>query len=119
MALPNGKRGVRSAVLRLVAYVAERTPPSAPDGTWMLTMRWHDPATGKDFRDPDELYASEARALAGQAQARAGEARAQAEAQAQREEAQAQREEAQAQRARADAAQRRIAELEERLRDRS
>ena len=126
VALPNGKRGLGSAVLGLVAYVAERTPPSAPDGTWMLTMRWHDPATGKDLPDHDELHASEARALAGQAQARAGEARAQAEAQAQREEAQAQREEAQAhrkeaqaQRARADTAQRRIAELEERLRDRS
>ena len=72
--LPNGKRGVRSAVLGLVAYVAERTPPSAPGGIWALTMRWHDPATGQDLPDYDQL--------------RAGEAQARADAQAERAEAQ-------------------------------
>ena len=49
--LPNGKRGVRSEVLGLVAYVAERKPPSAPGRTSVLTMRWHDPATGTDIPD--------------------------------------------------------------------
>ena len=109
VALANGERGVRSAVLGLVAYVAERTPPSGPGETWALTMRWHDPATGKDIPDYE--------------QSRAGEAQAQAEAQAERTHAQAERARADAERARADAegaradaGQRRIAELEERLR---
>ena len=88
--LPNGERGVRSEVLRLVAYVAGRTPPSVPGETWALTMRWHDPATAADIPDYD--------------QARAGEAKARAEAEAER--------------ARAEAGERRIAELEERLRQR-
>ena len=88
VALPNGERGVRSAVLGLVAYVAERTPPSGPGETWALTMRWHDPATAEDIPD----YAQS------RAEARAERARAEAE------------------RARAEAGQRRIAELEERLR---
>ena len=106
VALPNGARGVCSAVLGLVAYVAERTPPSGPGETWALTMRWHDPAT--DIPDYEQSRAGEARALAGEARARAGEARALAgEAQA--------RAEAEAERARAEAGQRRIAELEERL----
>ena len=52
--LPNGARGVRSAVLGLVAYVTEREPPSAPRETWALTMRWHDPATGADIRDYEQ-----------------------------------------------------------------
>ena len=51
VALPNGERGVRSAVLGLVAYVAERTPPADPDEIWELTMRWHDPKTEADIRD--------------------------------------------------------------------
>ena len=55
--LPNGERGVRSAVLGLVAYVAERTPPPAPGETWALTMRWHDPATAADIPDYDEARA--------------------------------------------------------------
>ena len=124
-ALPNCERGVRSAVLGLVAYVAERTPPSGPDETWELTMRWHDPATGEDLPNYE--------------QSRAGEAQAKAEAQVEREradaaqretnieraradaaqrEAQAERARAEAERARAEANQRRIAELEERLRRR-
>ena len=86
--LRNGERGVRSAVLGLVAYVAQRAPPSGPDETWKLTMRWRDPATGVDIPDYE--------------QSRAGEAQARAEALAER--------------ARADAGQRRIAELEEQLR---
>ena len=49
--LPNGKRGMRSEVLGLVAYVSERKPPSAPGRTSVLTMRWHDPATGTDIPD--------------------------------------------------------------------
>ena len=69
--LPTGERGVRSEMLGLVAYVAERTPPSAPRETWALTMRWHDPTTGADIRDYDQTVAGEALALAGQAQARA------------------------------------------------
>ena len=69
--LPTGERGVRSEMLGLVAYVAERTPPSASRETWALTMRWHDPTTGADIRDYDQTVAGEALALAGQAQARA------------------------------------------------
>ena len=108
VALPNGARGVYSAVLGLVAYVAERTPPSGPGETWALTMRWHDPAATADIPDYEQSRTGEARALAGEARARAGEARARAgEAQA--------RAEAEAERARAEAGQRRIAELEERL----
>ena len=110
-ALPNGERGVRSAVLGLVAYVAERTPPSGPDETWELTMRWHDPVTGEDLPDYEQLWA--------------GEVQARAEAQVEREradaaqrEAQAERARAETERARAEANQRRIAELEERLRRR-
>ena len=55
--LPNGQRGVRSDVLGLVAYIAKRTPPSAPRETWALTMRWHDPATAEDIPDYDESRA--------------------------------------------------------------
>ena len=69
--LPTGEHGVRSEMLGLVAYVAERTPPSASRETWALTMRWHDPTTGADIRDYDQTVAGEALALAGQAQARA------------------------------------------------
>ena len=116
VALPNGKRGVCSAVLGLVAYVAERTPRSAPKETWELTMRWHDPATATDLRDHDQVCDHEEQAWA-QAQAeRAGREEAQREAQAER----AGREEAQrvaeAERSRRQAAERRIAELEARLR---
>ena len=100
--LPNGERGVRSAVLGLVAYVAERTPPSGPDEIWELAMRWHDPVTAADLPDYE--------------QSRAGEAQAQAEAQAERTRADAAHAEAQAERARAEAGQRKIAELEEELR---
>ena len=101
-ALPNGERGVYSAVLGLVAYVAKRTPPSGPRETWALTMRWHDPATAADIPDYEQSRAGEALARAGEAQARTGESRAWAEARAER--------------ARADASQRRIEELEEQLR---
>ena len=55
--LPNGQRGVRSEVLGLIAYIAKRTPPSAPRETWALTMRWHDPATAEDIPDYDESRA--------------------------------------------------------------
>ena len=55
--LPNGQRGVRSEVLGLVAYIAKRTPPSAPRETWALTMRWHDPAAAEDIPDYDESRA--------------------------------------------------------------
>ena len=86
--LPNGELGVRSAVLGLCAYVAERTPPLARKETWALTMRWHDPATAADIPDYQEA----------------------------RDRADAAEHEARAERARADAAQLRVAELEERLR---
>ena len=108
-ALPNGERGVVCAVLGLVAYVAERTPPSAPRDTWALSMRWHDPATGKDIPDYEEAWAK----------AEAEQTRADAE----RSRADAVQHEALAQRARAEtaeretqAARRRVAELEEQLR---
>ena len=70
--LPNGERGVRSEVLGLVAYVAARTPPSAPRGSWVLTMRWHDPATAADIPDYDQARAE---AQAQQARAEAAERR--------------------------------------------
>ena len=97
VALPNGERGVRSEVLGLVAYVSERTPLAVPRGTWELTMRWHDPATGEDIPDYDEVYD---RAEAAEREVQTVQARADAE------------------QARAQAAQRRIAELEEQLRQR-
>ena len=114
--LPNGERGVRSAALGLVAYVAERTPPSGPRETWALAMRWHDPATGADIPDYEEARAETQteRNRADAERTRADAERTRADA-AQRgfEEARA---EAQTERTRADAAQRRIAELEEQLR---
>ena len=109
VALPNGERGVRSALLGLVAYVAKRMPPLEPDEIWKLAMRWRDPATGADLPDYEQSRAGEA-----QARAEAQLERARADA-AQRETEAAQRE-AQAERARAEGSQRRIAELEERLR---
>ena len=102
--LPNGERGVRSEVLALVAYVAERLAPSGPRETPALTMRWRDPATGADIPDYDQ---------------------SRAETEAERDRADAAEHEVQAQRNRADAAEheaqefrRRVAELEERLRRR-
>ena len=89
--LPNGERGVFSAVLGLWAYISERTPPSSARNTWALAMRWHDPATGDDIPDYEQSRRNEARE------------RTRAEA---------------AERA-AEAAQRRVAELEERLRRRN
>ena len=86
--LPNGKRGVRSDVLGLVAYVKDRTPPSGPHEVWALTMRWHDPATGTDIPDYSQSRAQ----------------------------TQTERTRADAERTRADAAERRVAELEEQLR---
>ena len=106
--LPNGERGVRSDVLGLVAYVAERVPPSGPRETWALTMRWHDPATGADIPDYDQSRAET------QAERDRADAATQ-EALAERTRADAAQGEAQAERARAEAARRRIAELEERL----
>ena len=106
VALPNGERGLRSEVLGLVAYVAERTPPSGPRETWALTMRWHDPATGKDLAD---LRQSRAETRTERARADAAESEVRAErtrAEAAEHEAQAQRTRAQAQQARADAAER-------------
>ena len=78
-ALPNGKRGVHSEVLGLIAYVAERTPPAVPKETWALTMRWHDPATMADIPDYDQSRA-EAQAERTRADAVEHEARARAEA---------------------------------------
>ena len=102
--LPNGERGVRSEVLALVAYVAERLAPSGPRETRALTMRWRDPATGEDIPDYDQ---------------------SRTETQTERRRADAAEHEARAERNRADAAEheaqayrRRVAELEERLRRR-
>ena len=137
--LPNGERGVRSEVLGLVAYVADRKPPSVPGRTWALTMRWHDPATGNDLPDHDQVHdradAERDRADAAEHEALAQRDRADSaehEVRAQRDRANAERDRADAQRDRADAAERearaeraqaevdrrRIAELEERLRRR-
>ena len=106
VALPNGERGVYSAVLGLVAYVAERTPPREPKETWALTMRWHDPATGTDIpgyaQSRAETRAERARKEAAQREAGAERARRKAE---QREKEAAQRE-AEAERTRREAAQR-------------
>ena len=112
--LPNGARGVYSAVLGLVAYVTERTPPSGPGEIWALTMRWHDPATAEDIPDYEEVRARAAQAK--EAKAQAEEAQARAEAEAQRTMAEAESARAEAERARAEANERRIAELEEQLR---
>ena len=142
--LPNGERGVCSAALGLVAYVAAREPPAARNETWALTMRWHDPATGQDIPDYHEVrereaqalagaeralvageeraLTGEARALAGTERALAGAERALAVAQTERTRAEAAEARAEAAKARAEAAERtaqaarqRIAELEERL----
>ena len=88
VALPNGKRAVRSDVLGLVAYVRDQMPPSGPHEAWALTMRWHDPATGTDIPDYSQSRA----------------------------ETRTERTRADAERTRADAAERRVAELEEQLR---
>ena len=118
VALPNGERGLRSDVLGLVAYVAERVRPVGPRETWALTMRWHDPATGADLPDYDQVHdradAERDRADAAEREVEAERSRANAE----RDRAEAAEREAQAERARADADRRRIAELEERLRRR-
>ena len=102
-ALPNGERGVVSAVLGLVAYVAKRNPPSAPGEAWALQMRWHDPARGFDIPDYDQSRKGEERAVAkAQAESTRADA-AQSEAQAQRARADAAETEARVQRTRADA----------------
>ena len=116
VALPNGERGVRSAVLGLVAYVAERAPPAGPRETWALTMRWHDPVTGADLPDYEQSRAGEADARAEAQLERARADLAERDTQAERARAEAAQGIAQAERNRADAGQRRIAELEERLR---
>ena len=46
--LPNGERGLRSETLGLWAYL--QGPEQA--------LRWHDPVTGKDLEDYEELYAA-------------------------------------------------------------
>ena len=133
-ALPNGERGVRSEVLGLVAYVAERTPPAAPGEIWALTMRWRDPATGADIPDYDQArddaqaaqanaqaaradaQAARADAQAARAEAQAARAWADAQARAERNRADAAQRETQTERARVETARRRIAELEEQLR---
>ena len=80
--LPNGERGVYSTVLGLAAYVAERTPPAAPNETWALAMRWHDPATGEYLTTYDEAedgrLAEKDRADAAEDRADAAERRAHA-----------------------------------------
>ena len=134
--LPNGERGLRSEVLGLVAYVAERVPPAGPHETAALKMRWHDPATGADIADEDEVraeaQAERTRAEGERHRADAAEHRARAE----RDRANAAKQEAQAARDRESAAKRealaardraehdaqalrhRVAELEEQLRRR-
>ena len=46
--LPNGERGLRSETLGLWAYL--QGPEQA--------LRWHDPVTGKDLEDYDEVQAA-------------------------------------------------------------
>ena len=129
VALPNGERGLRSEVLGLVAYVSERVPPAGPRETWALTMRWHDPATGNDLPDHDQVHdradAERDRADAERDRADAAEHEALAQrdrADAAAHEVLAQRDRADAERDRADAAERemeaalrQVAALEERL----
>ena len=107
--LPNGERGVYSAVLGLVAYVAERKPPRTPKETWALTMRWHDPAMGQDIPDYDESRAET------QAE-RAQREEAQRVAREERSRREAAESVAEAERAGREEAERRIAELEALLR---
>ena len=135
--LPNGERGVHSAVLGLTAYIAKRTPPAASRETWELTMRWHDPATAKDIpnlkQSQAEVCAQRDRADAEAREKQAERDRAdvaEREKQAERDRAdmerdradmeahekQAERDRANAERDRADAMARRVAELEEQLR---
>ena len=121
--LPNGDRGVASAVLGLVAHVVQRTPPSAPEEIWALAMRWHDPATGADIPDYDEAVAAAqaARARAEAARTRADVARRGLQAPRIRADAESARADAEIARANAarsetQAARRRIAELEEQIR---
>ena len=120
--LPNGERGVCSAVLGLVAYVVARRPPAARNETWALTMRWHDPATRQDIPDYDQSREREQteRTRADAEKTRADAEKARADAEKTRADAAETRVGAAENRAdtaeRAEqAAQRRIAELEERL----
>ena len=70
--LPNGERGVHSAVLGLTAYVAKRTPPAAAGEVWALTMRWHDPAMAEDILSYAEMRADIARSQARRLRSEAG-----------------------------------------------
>ena len=65
--LPNGHRGVRSEVLQLAVYVREGR------------LRWHDPASGQDLLDYEELHRlrDEAVARAARAKARLAELKVQ------------------------------------------
>ena len=104
--LANGERGLRSETLGLWAYL--QGPEQA--------LRWHDPETGKDLEDYDEVHdsreAAEARAAEEAAAREAAEARA-AEAAAAREAAEARTAEAAAAR---EAAEEELAELRARVR---
>ncbi len=114
--LPNGERGVCSAVLGLVAYVAERKPPRTPKETWALTMRWHDPAMGQDIPDYDESRAETQAERAQREEAqRVAEAERAGREEAQRE-AREERSRREAEQREKEAAQCRIAELEALLR---
>ena len=93
LVLPDGRRGVRSEVVGLIAHVDD-------DGR----LRWFDPAAGVDLPTYDE--AEDGR--------EAAERRHAAEAEARRQEAEARQQEAEARR-RAEA---RVAELEAELRER-
>ena len=74
--LPNGAVGVRSDVLGLCAYVAERVPPAEPGQTWALAMRWHDSATGRAIpSEAERANAERLRANAEQLRASTAERR--------------------------------------------
>ena len=117
VALPNGDRGVASAVLGLVAHVVQRTPPSAPDEIWALAMRWHDPATGADIPDYDEaLAAAQAARARGEVARRVLQVpRTRADAENARADAEIAR--ANAARRETQAARRRMAETEDQIRN--
>ncbi len=83
-ALPNGRRGVPSEVLGLVAYVAEQHVVVAEGrSASVLSMRWHDPDAGVDI--PTYGEQAEARAAAEARAERETTAREAAEARAERE----------------------------------
>ena len=68
--LPNGEQGLRSEVLGLWVYLQGQSE----------ALRWHDPATGRDLEDHDEVHDAREAAEAKLAEAAAAREAAEAEA---------------------------------------